>query len=180
GRRNIRRPTQEHTELAIKQNRGLVDFIGKDLSEQAKKSGLSAAEKKVWETRAQEAVAAVQAYLKFLENVLKKPHIAGGFRSMRLGPERYARKFALEIQSNASAEEIYRSARREKERILQKMTPLAERLWPKYFPGREKPANSLRMIRQVIDKIALKHTAPEKFVDTVRAQIPRLTEFVNT
>lgn len=178
-RENLRRPTQEHTELAIKQNKGLVDFIGKDLTEKVKASGIGAEEKMLWDSRAQNAVAAIREYVNFLEGVMKKPQTVGGFRGMRLSPELYARKFELQIQASSSAKDIYERALRDKERTLKKMAPLAAQLWPKYFPGRSKPDSSLKMIRQVIDKVARHHTKPEDFVETIRRQIPQLTDFVN-
>jgi uncharacterized protein (DUF885 family) len=41
-----------------------------------------------------------------------------------------------------------------------------------------KPSDSLRLIRQVIDKVSLKHAQPDSFRETIEAQLPVLVNFV--
>ena len=99
-------------------------------------------------------------------------------RSFRLGKELYAQKFHYDIQSGYTAEQVYEKAMRHKKGLHEKMAVLADRLWPRYMGSATKPADTLQLIRQVIDKISLKHTTPDSFQATIEQQIPQLTAFV--
>jgi uncharacterized protein (DUF885 family) len=58
------------------------------------------------------------------------------------------------------------------------MFVLADKLWPKYMKKEPKPADSLAVIKMVIDKISLQHTTAQKFQSTIEKQIPELVEFI--
>lgn len=110
-------------------------------------------------------------WLKNLDN--KSP------RSFRLGKDLYRDKFALDIQSAYTVEEIYQKAVARKDTLHARMATLAEELWPKYMGNAPKPSDRLAMIKQVIDKISLSHVAPDSFQSAVKKQIPELVSFVS-
>lgn len=172
-KKNIKNPTVEHTELAIAQNLGGSSVFQGDLAAALQKSKLSAAEKKEIQEKAKVAVKAIADYADWLKNLPNKTP-----RSFRLGAELYAKKFNFDIQSSYTADEIYKIAVDHKKDLHDKMFVLADKLWTKYKGNEPKPANKLDLIKQVIDKISLQHTTPEKFQSEIEKQIPELTAYV--
>ena len=178
-RASIAKPTLEHTQLAIMQNKGALDVFGDDLVKRVAASGLSAQEKDQFAIRLTAAKAATTAYIDWL-SALEPQLKAGGARSFRIGKDLYAQKFAYDIQSGWSAEQLYQRARDEKAKLHDQMEKLARDLWPKYMGQTPVPADRLEMIRAVIGELSKHHTTPETFVETVRKQIPELEAFVRT
>ncbi|GAA4387804.1 DUF885 domain-containing protein [Hymenobacter koreensis] len=172
---NLKNPTKEHLELAILQNRGGLDVFGKALTDSLERSGLSPREKEEFRGRIATTRMAIENYIKFLDKDLRPQ----AKRSFRIGPELFRQKFAYDIQSTYSADEVYRKALANKQALLRDMTVRATRLWPKYFPQQPMPADTITRIKQVIGKLAAVHATPAGFVDAVRQQIPQLVKFVN-
>ncbi len=173
---NITGPTREHTELAVQQNEGGLAVFGPALADSVRQSSLSDAEKQLLTQRIAGARRAVQGYIDFLN----KDVLTGKeFRSFRIGQALFNRKFALDIQSRYSAEEVVGLAQQRKAYLLRDMGRRAARLFPRYCAGQPVPKDTLQLIRQVIDKLTLKHAPREGFVAAVKRQIPALTKFVN-
>ncbi|MDJ0367077.1 DUF885 domain-containing protein [Hymenobacter sp. H14-R3] len=172
----ISQPTREHLALAVQQNQGGLAVFGPALADSVRKSTLSATEKQLLTQRIAGAQAAVQGYIGFLNQQLAS---AKAFRSFRIGKALFDRKFALDIQSRYSADEVLALAQKHKADLLHDMGKRAARLFPKYCAGRPMPKDTLALIRQVIDQLALKHAPRDGFVDAVKRQIPTLTKFVN-
>ncbi|SHL69869.1 DUF885 domain-containing protein [Flavobacterium saccharophilum] len=172
-KKNIKNPTIEHTELAIAQNIGGSTVFEADLNDALAKSKLSAAEKKEMQEKAKVSIKAIKDYAEWLQNLPNKTP-----RSFRLGSDLYAKKFNFDIQSSYTADEIYKIAVDHKNDLHDKMFVLADKLWGKYKGNAPKPADKLDLIKQVIDKISLQHTSPEKFQSEIEKQIPELTAYV--
>ena len=170
---NLKNPTLEHTQLAIAQNLGGLSVFKDDLKSALAKSSWSAGQKNATLEKAAIAIKAIENYADFLKK-MDNPSP----RSFRLGKDLYAKKFDLDIQSGFSAEEIYQKALSEKNVLHGKMFTLADKLWEKYLANAPKPTDKLEVIRQVIDKISLQHTTPEKFQSEIEKQIPELVAYV--
>jgi hypothetical protein len=170
---NIKSPALEHTDLAIRQNRGGLPVFTTDMQSALQKSTLDENEQKTIKVAVANAISAINDYVSWLEK-LENPNP----RSFRLGDPLYAKKFELEIVSSFSADEIYQRALTHKRDLHRKMFVLADRLWPKYLASQDKPADSLQLIKTVIDKISLNHTNPEHFQSEIEKQIPELSAFV--
>ncbi len=170
---NIKNPTLEHTQLAIEQNLGGVTVFAGDLKKALDTAKLEEDEKKEILARAQSCSDAVKGYADWLRK-LNNPQP----RSFRLGKELHSQKFDLEIQSSYSADSIYSIAVAHKKDLHKKMVKVADELWPKYMGKAAKPADTLKLIRAVIDKISLKHVQRDSFQLAIEKQIPELTEFV--
>jgi uncharacterized protein (DUF885 family) len=178
-KRNIENPTREHTRLAIEQNRGALDVLGKGLEDSITTSNLTASERAVFTQRLGAARSAVEEYVSWLEALEEK--LASGEiapRDFRLGRELYDRKFALEVQSGDSAEQLYERAQEEKERLITRMELLSDLLWPKYFPNAAPPDDRFEKIGKLIDKLSDQHARPEDLVAAVQRQIPELEQWV--
>lgn len=172
-KKNIKNPTIEHTDLAISQNIGGSTVFEDDLNAALSKSKLSETEKKEIQEKAKVSVKAIKDYAEWLKNLPNKTP-----RSFRLGPDLYAKKFNVDIQSSYSADEIYKTAVDHKNDLHDKMFVLADKLWKKYNGNAPKPEDKLDLIKQVIDRISLHHTTPEKFQSEIEKQIPELTAYV--
>jgi uncharacterized protein (DUF885 family) len=168
---SIADPTAEHIALALLQNRGTVRIFGDELMKKVEASGLGAEEKALFRQRADASKAAIEGYLAYL-GTLK------GTRNFRIGAALYQQKFAYEIQSGFTADELYRRALAEKAALHDAMEKRARELWPKYMGTAPMPADRLVMIRAVLDELAKHHARREEFVQVVRKQVPDLAAFV--
>ncbi|MCA8830737.1 DUF885 domain-containing protein [Hymenobacter pini] len=173
---NIKQPTRAHTDLAIRQNQGGLEVFGKALEDSVAKSGLSAREKQDLLARVATTRLSMEGYVRFLQQEVLP---AGQFRSFRIGKDLFARKFALDIQSTYSADEVYRKALQHKQELLRDMKKRAARLYPKYFPGQPQPTDSLAAVQQVIGRLSQQHATPAGFVQAVKDQMPTLVKWVD-
>ncbi|PIF34689.1 uncharacterized protein (DUF885 family) [Flavobacterium sp. 9] len=172
-KKNIKNPTVEHTELAINQNLGGSTVFQDELKTALDKSKLTDTEKKEMLAKAQVSVKAITDYANWLKNLPNKTP-----RSFRLGTALYAKKFNYDIQSGYSSDEIFKIAVDHKKDLHDKMFVLADKLWTKYKGNEAKPTDKLELIQQVINKISLQHTTPEKFQSEIEKQIPELAAYV--
>ncbi len=173
-KKNIRNPTLEHTKLAISQNRGGLSVFEEDLKRAVEKSNLSDMEKSEILRNSQHAVAAIKGFAEWLENLKHENP-----RSFRLGEGLYPAKFAFQIQSNYTVDEVYEKAIARKEMLHEEMFTLANQLWSKYMGNAPKPSDRLALIKQVIDKISLTHVSADSFQLAIEKQIPELAAFVS-
>ncbi len=170
---NISNPTVEHTQLAIEQNLGGVSVFEDDLKKALDTARLGEAEKQEILSRAKVAADAVKGYADWLKKRDNKTP-----RSFRLGETLFAKKFDLEIQSGYTVDEIFNKAIAHKKYLQSEIAKLANELWPKYMGSSPKPADTLKLIRSVIDKVSLQHVNRDSFQVAIEKQIPELTEFV--
>ena len=176
-RKNIDNPTLEYTELALEQNKGALGVFGDDLVKTVEGSKLTNAEKVLFKRRVAAARTAIQGYVDFLTDLAAKLK-QGGARSFRIGKELYAQKYAFDLQSGYTAEQLYEKALAEKASLLDRMEKASRDLWPKYLGDKPMPADRLDLIGAVIGELSRHHTTPDKFVETIRNQLPELERFV--
>ncbi len=174
---NLDHPTLVHTELALEQNQGALGVFDDELRTQVDGSKLSAAEKAAFHQRVAAAKTAITGYIDFL-TALKEKLKKGEGRNFRIGKELYAQKFAYDIGSGYTADQLYVKAKAEKAALHDRMEKLARGLWPKYLGAKPMPSDRLELINAVITELSKHHTTPAKFVETIRQQIPELEKFV--
>ena len=175
---NISKPTLEYTQLAISQNQGALSVLSEALLKRSKKSGLSDADKSIFEARLTSAQAAIKGYIEFLTSLEKELKDNGTARSYRIGEKLYEEKFAFDIQSGYTAKEMFHKASADKERVLAEMSKISDTLWPKYFPDTKKPVNAQEKVAKLIKHLAVKHVSRDEFVPEIKRQIPELEAFV--
>ena len=176
----LQKPTQEHINLAVRQNQALADYLDKQFLDQALDLATQLSQKKEIRELVQNASAAVRVYVSSLKSLEKNLAQKKDFRNFRIGRKLYAQKFKYDLDSQSTAEQIYQKALAAKKDTHQEMIKIAQQLWPKYFAQQKPPKNNLLMIGKVLQKVSQKHTTPEDFVKTVREQIPELWKFVET
>ncbi|KAA9345909.1 DUF885 domain-containing protein [Adhaeribacter soli] len=174
----LQKPTLEHTQLAILQNRGGAEVFGPAMLDSIAKSNLKPAEKDLLSQRIATAKLAINGYVRYLENQVLPTLRNDKGRSFRLGKELYDQKFRYEIQASNSPEEIYRKAQAHKQELHRQMIKLSRQLWPKYFTEAP-PTDSLEMVRKMVGKLSEKHVSRDSFVVAIRNQIPQLEQFVS-
>jgi uncharacterized protein (DUF885 family) len=174
---NLKNPTLEHTQLAILQNKGALGVFGEGFLKQVDGSKLTDTEKAQLKEGAAKARAAIQGYITHLEALEKQLQASGG-RSFRIGKEFFEQSFAYAIQADGRAEDLYRRALAEKEKLHTRMADTARELWPKYFGTEPMPAERLQLIGRMVEKLSQKHVAAEGFVAEVKRQIPLLESWV--
>ncbi len=175
---NIKQATQEHLNLAIKQIEGFHKYLNSQVKAAVKKSKLKTQEKKEFNRNLDSTLQASKKYVSYLRGLLSNPQKMGGFKSFRLGEDLYKQKFEFDLQIESSPEKLYKEALSAQEDIRSKMFELSIELYPKFFGEKLPPKDRQTVMNQVIQKVSQKHTKPEKFVETVRQQIPQLTAFI--
>ena len=167
-------PVPDLLNLAVDQNLGGISVFEQDLLDSVNVSTLDTFEKKQIIERAGLAVSAIKDYVKWLSKLKsEKP------RSFRLGKELYARKFAHNIQSAYTADQIFDSAVARKEEVQSKMAVLSRQLWPKYFGNSLIPKDSLELIGRMIDTLSVNHVRQQDFQTAISNIIPGLIKFIN-
>ena len=180
---NIKAPTIEHLDLAIQQSAGTLKLFNDLIPQKAQSVTLEEPLLSELAQNLQAASAAVQGYIAWLEK--KRSELLGddaetGPRDFRIGAELYEKKFAHDIGSDFSAQELYALAVRAKQELHQRMISITTELWPNYFPDIEMPADELVAVKTLIDKLSDKHVAREDFVEEIKRQIPIIQEFLDT
>jgi uncharacterized protein (DUF885 family) len=174
---SIKDPTREHTELAIEQSAGALGVLGDDLEQKVAAAKLSASEQKLFAKRIADARGAISDYIAWLKD-LDQRLTSGTPRSFRIGRALYEPKFAFDIASGSTADELFQRAQQEKERLLVRMDVLTIELWPKYFPDTALPADRLERIGTLIRRMSEQHATRENFFQEVTQKIPELEAWV--
>ena len=170
-------PTHEHMQLAVLRAPGTLAVLA-DLGKAAQDSILTPAEKNLFAARIADAGNAVVNYANYLSDLDKTQQANHSARSFRLGAALYEQKFAYQNQAAGTAQELVQKAQAAREALLVRMDALADELWTKIMGDAPKPAERIKKIGMVIDKLSNQHVSRENFVTEIRRQIPLLQDFV--
>ncbi len=179
-KKNLNRPTKEHTELAIKQNEGSLYFFDNVFPDSLKISKINDTERTAFLKSTIGAKSAVLDYVAWLKKTYPT-NDSTLFRSFRIGKELYGKKFLLDVDSRYTAAEMYAKAEERKSYLHTEMEKLTNELWPKYFKGAAAPSDKDRLvkIKMLIDEVSKQHCKREDFLSTIETQLPELTAFIN-
>jgi uncharacterized protein (DUF885 family) len=173
-RQNLKNPPRVHTETAIRQNRGAIDFYEHSIFDFAGKTHQFAA------LRA--ATVPVVASLKEYQTFLEKDLLPRANGEWRIGSERFAKKLELELDAAVSADQVMADAEAEFARVSRDMYVVARQLWSHYFPKKVVPpddaAGQRATVQQVLAAIAKEHGKPEELVRDMRQRVARLKQFI--
>jgi uncharacterized protein (DUF885 family) len=176
GLRNLRQPTREHTNLAIKQNLGALQIFDQALEDSIGAASLPEEQKDSVRESIESTRAAINHYVSELKKLLADKNYT--FRSFRIGEEQFNRKFHFDIVSDFTPKEIFDRAVDALERYHSEMFRISTELWSTYYAHEAMPADTLTRIRKIIDKISDRHVTPEQLFDTIRHQVTELQRFV--
>ncbi len=173
-RANLRDPPRVVVETAIKQNRGAISFYERELFALVGRSAVTPELK----AAAGRVVEALRRHQRFLEEDLL-PRATGEWR---LGREKFAKKFELEIAAGITAEEALREAEAEFQRVSRDLYVLARQLWCVHFPALTLPpddaAGRREVVQRVLGAIARDHAEPQQLVGEAQATVAKLKRFI--
>jgi uncharacterized protein (DUF885 family) len=172
----VKNPTPEHTRLAIQQSAGALSVL-ENMEQLAKKQRLSSAETAALQAGLKRARTAVNEYVLKLTAIEKSLDPATA-HSFRIGRQLYEGKFAADIQSSLSAEQTYQRALASKAQAHDNMEKLADQLWASTMGEQDKPADRVKKIAMVIDKLSEHHVQAKDLYKEIRAQLPVLQNWI--
>ena len=168
-------PPRIHTETAIDQNRGLIDWVNGSMRDDFDKVPEQAA---ALNASADAAAAALQAFQRFLEEEL----LPRSTEEFRMGAELYERKLQYTLDTGLTADDVVERAWTTLESTRANMVVLARELHPEFFPGEALPdtldeAAENALIRKVLDHMAADHADDATVFDQARASLEEATRF---
>lgn len=177
-KKNLQQPTLEHTDLAIKQNKGALGIFDSSIPQSLAKSALSEEQKQAFEPLLQASIKAIQGYVDYLQDK-RSILVDGGAKDFRIGEGLYEQKFKHDIVSEYTAKQLYQKALAAKQALHQDMITITKQLWPKYFNEQGMPESDLVAVKQMIDHLSAQHVSRDKFVDEVRRQMPIIASYIS-
>ncbi|MBR08074.1 MAG: DUF885 domain-containing protein [Rickettsiales bacterium] len=171
---NVKTPSKPHLDLAILQNQGTLNYLT-SLEGTVESAEISSDQKKELTSKIKNTKAAVEEFISGLEVFVETEN----FKDSRIGKELFEQKYKHEINSEYSAKEIYELAQAEKARLHAQMIVISDTLWSSYLPENSKPADSLVMVKMLIDKIAENHVERDSFFVEINRQVKELAAFVD-
>jgi len=172
---NLDNPPAVHTETAIRQNRGTITLLDRDLRAEAAKAKMDLSE---FGKTLDDALGALERFQDYLEDDLYFAS-KGDFR---LGGELYREKLRLTLMTDMTSEKILEMAQVEKARLHDEMFALAAPIYLEMNPGetidRVSPELKMKVIRTVLDDIARSHPEPEQLLDACTSAYAETERFV--
>ncbi len=176
--RSISKPTMQHTDLAIQQNKGALLVFDELIPGKIEGAGLTPVERQQLNERLMAASAAISSYIAWLEK-LQAETSKEQVPDFRIGERLYEQKFKYDIVSNYSAKELYQKAIAEKNSLHERMFKITEELWPKYLASQSMPSDRLVAIKMMIDHLSARHVDRDNFVTEIRRQMPIIQKFMD-
>jgi uncharacterized protein (DUF885 family) len=174
-RRTIGNPPRVMVETAILQTEGAIAFYESEIYALA---GAEPGDAAISE-RAGPIVSALKEHRSFLESVVL-PRASGQWR---IGPEKFAKKLALELDADIGAAELIAEAEAEAARVEREMAVLARQLWAAYRPLEPVPTDEEEgrrlLIRSVLEGIGEDRSTPASVVDDVKADVAEIKRFIS-
>lgn len=163
-----------HVETAILRAEGAANFFEKDLFLLAERP----ADDPELAPRARACADAARGLAEFLKaEILPKSG-----ETWRIGPEKYARKLELDLDSGLSPREILEEAEREAERVVAEMECVARMIWHRVFPGEpvppDDPPGRAELVRRVLAETSKDHGTEESLVSDVVATVEEIKRFI--
>ncbi len=128
-------------------------------------------------------VPAMQALAKF-QQFLTTTLAARTGADWRLGRDRYERKFRAELETGAEPQTVLQQAERELIEVRARMMDLSLPLHRQMFPAHKDHAElngeerENKVIGEVLDRIAQRHAAPDRYLDEANADLEEARAFV--
>ena len=171
---SIKHPARVLTEVAIKQNRGAINFYERGIFELAGDDAANPDLKKACKA----LVPVLKEYQRFLEETVLQTSTG----KWRLGKERFAQKFLLELDAGVTAEETLKEAEAEAVHVENEMYVIACQLWAQTFPKKTIPvddeAGRRETIRLVLEATSKEHGKAEDLVVDARAGVEKIKKFI--
>lgn len=170
---SLKNPFKTHLETAIKQNGGAIAFYEKSIFDITGETPQIS----VLAKPAKAAVDSLKGYQKFLESLL--PEAKGEWR---IGKEKFAKKFEMELDAGLTADEALKEAEAEADRVRRDMYVIARQLWPKTHPGKALPpddaAGRRDTVRLVLAELGKDHGTSTSMLADTKSTIAKIKKFI--
>jgi hypothetical protein len=175
---NLQRPARVITQFAIDQNAGNISLYSDDLPKGARAASLGI------QRTIRERLPAVLASLQRLQRFLKGPLLARSHGNARVGAAVFDRELVLANGTDVPRATLVARARTAMNAQRAEMLRLALPLDRKFFPHapRDYSGEALidRVVRRVLDRLALDHPARNRVFATAKADVASLESFLVT
>lgn len=170
---SLKTPVDVYLKTAINQNRGAIAFYESGVFEAAGETGLISELKPA----ARRVVEELKEYQRFLESKLGETKA-----NWRIGKQKFAEKLLLETDAGLTAEQVYKEAETEFERVEREMYVISRQLWSAAYPGKTLPpddaAGRSATIHQVLAHYNRDHGEAKNLVHDARATVERIKEII--
>ncbi len=165
----------EWTQVAIEENQGNINLVDKDI-----RAAVPADQAEVYAQVARPALDAMTQFDKFLKSSMT----TRANYNWRLGGAIYPRKFRYSMEAGVEADNTLQQAERDVPVVRARMLKLALPLHREMFPAHKDHADLAdtelenTVIGEVLDKIAEKHSARDRYMDDARKDLEEARAFV--
>ncbi len=156
------------TKVAIEENAGNIDLIDKTI-----RGAVPQSLRADYDRAAKPALDALRAFSAWLKQGLK----SAPEDSWRLGPEMYGAKFRYVLGTDRTPAQVLESAEADLNAVRARMLEIAQPLHKKWFP-RHRPHDANTTIREVLNRIAAKHSTPQSYIPDATADLAEARQFV--
>jgi uncharacterized protein (DUF885 family) len=163
------------TKVAIEENEGNIALVDKSI-----RAAVPADQSDAYNRAAQTALRAMQRFQTYLQKSLSARNNA----DWRLGRDHYVEKFRYTLESGVDAETMLANAETDLPRVRARMLDLALPLHRSLFPAHKDHAElsgeqrENKVIGEVLDKIAERHSTRESYMDDARKDLDEARAFV--
>jgi len=163
--------------VAVEENDGNVALIAETIDPEVTEAS---PQREAYEEAAEGATKALKRFSAWLEQDFGKRPPSRGFR---LGPELYAEKFRLAMQTSVTPDQLLADAEAELRSVRAEMLRLATPLHKQYYPERKDPGDKgrdreNRIVSEVLDKIAEQHARRDQLQAAVEKDLASITDFI--
>lgn len=169
-RENLQDAPEIWVRVAIAENRGNVELV------QNIWDGASSQIKTRFDPAAEAALKELTAFQSFLEEDL----LPRAKADWRLGAAKYDKKFRLVLALDRTPEATLSEAEADVKSVRARMLTIATELYPKYYPGKPVPPDANTAIRNVLDRIADRHSTPMRYMGDAQRDLEEAREFVRS
>ncbi len=163
------------TKVAVEENEGNIGLVDKTI-----RAAVPPDLRDSYERAAAPALQAMRKFQDFLKNSLAARNNA----DWRLGRDLYLKKFRDVMESGVEADSVLANAEADLDRLRTRMLDLALPLHHSMFPGHKDHAGLTgeerqnKIIGEVLDKIAERHSTRESYLDDARQDLAEARAFV--
>jgi uncharacterized protein (DUF885 family) len=165
-------------QVAKEENDGNIDLIDKTLRE-----GVPAPQKQAYDQAAKPALNALRDFNRFLQEDL--PKRSEGKPDWRLGADNYASKFKLSLATDRTPDQVLNDAQTRLKAVRAQMLELSIPLHKTMYPAHSDHGDlkgierENKVVREVLDKIAEKHSTVASYVDDTRKDLDEARSLVH-